>query len=130
VLVEEAVIYFESVYPIYRVDLLDAPSTPTAPVQPKPARNGAMAGFGGAMLGIAIVLALWGRQRQPGEQRAVDVRAPVETGRLVEVTPVVPPVAADPSPDDEGRVRAPVKKRGARPDGRRRAARPRPSGAG
>lgn len=54
--------YFQSLYPIYRVDILDTPSLATAPVEPKPARDTALAAFGGLMVGVAIVIVASGRR--------------------------------------------------------------------
>lgn len=66
--------YFQSLYSIYRVDILDAPGLSTAPVEPKPARDAALGAFGGLMIGLAVVVV--GTRNRPdqegADQRVVD----------------------------------------------------------
>jgi uncharacterized protein involved in exopolysaccharide biosynthesis len=65
--------YFQSLYSIYRVDILDAPSLSAAPVEPKPVRDAALGTFGGLMLGLALVVGSRGRPERDGaEPRAAD----------------------------------------------------------
>ena len=87
-LVEESSRYFETVYPIYQVDELDSPNRPSGSVAPNPARDGGLAAFGGAMLGVAVVIAAvgWRRRAEPvAAATGPDARAP-ELPRLVEVS--------------------------------------------
>lgn len=61
--------YFEELYSVYGVDVLDDPDLPAHPVAPRPSRDATLAGFGGAMTGllIAIGLSSW-RQRGQRER--------------------------------------------------------------
>lgn len=62
---EVSIEYFLGLYPVYRVDLLDAPSLDLVAVAPDPGRDAALAAFGGAMVGLATVLAVWARKPAP-----------------------------------------------------------------